>query len=76
MRLDVSDNPMTEEAAPALGDMLRRHPGLQALNLSDTALGDVGVSAVVEALHASADGLQVGPSAACLSPAGLVGMAT
>ena len=41
-RLDVSDNPMTGEAAPALAQMLGRHPELRALNLSDTALGDDG----------------------------------
>lgn len=50
---------MTEEAAPALAAMLGRHTGLQSLNLSDTALGDDGVAAVVKALHASADSLQV-----------------
>ena len=59
MRLDVSDNPMTGEAAPALAAMLARHAGLVALNLSDTALGDDGVSSVVQALHASSDSLQV-----------------
>ncbi len=60
VRLDVSDNPMTGEAASALAQMLGRHAGLQALNLSDTALGDEGVSAVVKALHASSYSLQVG----------------
>lgn len=59
MRLDLSDNPITGEAAPALAQMLGRHTGLQVLNLSDTALGDEGVSAVVEALHASSASLQV-----------------
>lgn len=58
-RLDLSDNPMTAEVAPALAETLLRHPDLAALNLNDTALTDEGVSAVVQALHASAGSLQV-----------------
>jgi hypothetical protein len=53
VRLDLSDNPMTAEAAPALAQALRGQPGLRSLNLNDTALGDEGVSAVAEARPAS-----------------------
>jgi Leucine Rich repeat len=59
LRLDVSDNPMTGEAASALSQMLSRHTGLQSLNLSDTALGDDGIAAVVQGLPPCADSLQV-----------------
>jgi large subunit ribosomal protein L31/Ran GTPase-activating protein 1 len=58
-RLDLSDNPMTAEVAPALAETLLRHPDLVALNLNDTSLTDDGVSAIAQALHASADSLQV-----------------
>lgn len=58
-RLDVSDNPMTGEAASALSQMLSRHSELQSLNLSDTALGDDGIAAVVQGLPPCADSLQV-----------------
>ncbi len=51
---------MTGEAAPALAAMLGRHARLRLLNLSDTALGDEGVAAVMEALHAASTGLEVG----------------
>ena len=51
---------MTGEAASALSQMLSRHTGLQSLNLSDTALGDEGIAAVVQGLPPCADSLQVG----------------
>lgn len=62
-RLDLSDNPMTAEVAPALAAVLLRHPDLVALNLNDTSLTDEGVSAVAQALHTSAGSLQVQQSA-------------
>ena len=47
-RLDLSDNPMTEEVAPALAEALRRQSGLVRLNLNDTSLKDEGISAIAE----------------------------
>lgn len=67
-RVDLSDNPMTGEAAPALAAMLRRHPRLKAVNLGDTSLGDDGVSAVLGGLQASASSLQVHSSTLCVIP--------
>ncbi len=57
--LDLSDNPMTAEVAPALAELLLKHPELLALNLNDTSLTDEGVSAIAQSLHASAGSLQV-----------------
>ena len=48
MRLDLSGNTMTAEAAPALAQALRGQPGLRALNLNDAGLGDDGVAAIAE----------------------------
>lgn len=48
VRLDLTDNMLTEEAAPALAQALRDHPGLRALNLNDTGLGDEGVAVIAE----------------------------
>ena len=62
---------MTGDAAPAVAAMLRRHPGLLAVNLGDTSLGDNGVSAVLDALAASAPALQVPPG-----PGGPLGAAS
>ena len=47
-QLDLSDNPMTEEVAPALAEALRRHSGLVRLNLNDTSLKDEGILAIAE----------------------------
>ena len=47
-RLDLSDNPMTEEVAPALAEALRQQSGLVRLNLNDTSLQDEGISAIAE----------------------------
>ena len=59
VRLDLSDNPMTAEVAPALGESIRRHPKLRVLNLNDTALSDEGVSAIAEALSDSPAEIEV-----------------
>ena len=40
IRLDVSDNPMTSEVAPALAACIRQQPNLKFLNLNDTSLTD------------------------------------
>jgi hypothetical protein len=58
VRLDLSDNPMTEEVAPALAAALAQQPALTALNLNDTSLTDGGVAAVCKALAGAAPKLQ------------------
>ncbi len=50
---------MTAEVAPALAELLLKHPELLALNLNDTSLTDEGVSAIAQSLHACAGSLQV-----------------
>jgi Ran GTPase-activating protein (RanGAP) involved in mRNA processing and transport len=50
VRLDLSDNPMTEEVAPAVAECVRRQPHLKYLNLNDTSLTDQGVKLVCSAL--------------------------
>ena len=49
-RLDLSDNPMTEEVAPALAEALRQQSALLQVNLNDTSLQDEGISAIAEVL--------------------------
>ncbi|KAF6260413.1 hypothetical protein COO60DRAFT_1625705 [Scenedesmus sp. NREL 46B-D3] len=58
VRLDLSDNPLTEEVAPALAACLAAQPRLQHLNLNDTGLTDEGVAVVCTALAAAAPQLQ------------------
>lgn len=58
MRLDLSDNPLTEEVAPALAACLAAQPQLQHLNLNDTSLTDKGVTTVCRALAGSAPQLR------------------
>lgn len=48
MKLDLSDNPMTEEVGTALAEALRGQHSLQVLNLNDTALGDAGIESIAE----------------------------
>ncbi|GAX80862.1 hypothetical protein CEUSTIGMA_g8297.t1 [Chlamydomonas eustigma] len=50
VRLDLSDNPMTAEVAPAVAECVRRQPHLKYLNLNDTSLTDQGVKLVCTAL--------------------------
>lgn len=59
MRLDISDNPLTEEVAPALAACLAAQPHLTYLNLNDTSLTDEGVQEVCKALAGAAPQLQV-----------------
>lgn len=49
-RLDLHDNPMTEDVADALADALRAQRGLRCLNLTDTGLGDEGVATIASAI--------------------------
>ncbi|WIA30005.1 hypothetical protein OEZ86_000102 [Tetradesmus obliquus] len=58
VRLDLSDNPLTEEVAPALAACLAAQPQLQHLNLNDTSLTDEGVTTVCRALAGSAPQLR------------------
>ena len=44
----MSDNPMTEEVAPALAEALRKQDKLVRLNLNDTSLKDEGIQAIAE----------------------------
>lgn len=62
MRLDLSDNPLTEEVVPALAAALAAQPQLRALNLNDTSLGPDGVGQLCGALLPAATngGQQVG----------------
>ncbi len=48
LKLDLSDNPMTAEVAPALADAVRGQESLQVLNLNDVALGDEGIQGIAE----------------------------
>ncbi|KAF8069620.1 RANGAP1 [Scenedesmus sp. PABB004] len=54
VRLDLSDNPLTEEVAPALAACLSAAPALAHLNLNDTSLTDAGVATVCGALAGAA----------------------
>jgi Ran GTPase-activating protein (RanGAP) involved in mRNA processing and transport len=56
--LDLHDNPMTEEVAPHLGALIRRHADLETLNLNDTCLGDDGTVIIAEALFSAAPNLE------------------
>ena len=59
VRLELNDNPFTEEAAPQLAAMLRQQPHLLRLNLSDTSMCDEGISTLAEALSEGAGLLRV-----------------
>lgn len=60
-RLDLHDNPITEEAVPALSELLRSATALQALNLNDTGLGDAGAAEIIRVLAETQPPLQVMP---------------
>ena len=59
VRLEISDNPLTEEVAPALAACLAAQPNLVHLNLNDTSLTDEGVQEVCKALVGAAPQLEV-----------------
>lgn len=63
MRLDLHDNPITADFAPALAALLASQAHLKALVLNDTCLGDEGVAEVCGALGAGggAPQLEVSP---------------
>lgn len=50
MKLDLSDNPMTEEVGTALAEALRVQHNLWVLNLNDTGLGDAGIESIAEVI--------------------------
>lgn len=52
VRLDLHDNPITADFAPALAALLASQAHLKALVLNDTCLGDEGVAEVCGALGA------------------------
>lgn len=58
-RLDLHDNPLTAEVAPALARVVAAHPQLRVLNLNDTSLTDEGAAVLAEALASGARDLQV-----------------
>lgn len=57
--LDLSDNPLTEDAADDIATVIDHHPLLRVLNLNDTCLGDHGVEKISSALAKSAPNLEV-----------------
>ena len=57
--LDLSDNPFCDEASPAVSECIRGKTGMRVFALNDMNLGDDGAAAVVKALSASADTLEV-----------------
>lgn len=59
MELDLSDNPLTEDAAEGLSNVIKHHACLKVLNLNDTCLGDAGASVVASSLAKSAPNLEV-----------------
>ena len=58
MKLDLSDNPLTEEVAAELAACVAKQPRLRHLNLNDTGLQDEGVEAVCKALAGAAPELE------------------
>jgi large subunit ribosomal protein L31/Ran GTPase-activating protein 1 len=54
VKLDLSDNPLTEEVAGELAACLEKQPQLRHLNLNDTGLLDEGVEAICKALAGAA----------------------
>lgn len=58
IRLDLSDNPLTEEVAGELAACLAKQPHLRHVNLNDTSLQDEGVEAICKALAGAAPALE------------------
>lgn len=58
IRLDLSDNPLTEEVAGELAACLAKQPHLRHVNLNDTSLQDEGVEAICKALAGAAPVLE------------------
>ena len=46
VKLDISDNPLTEDVVPALVGLIKAQPLLRVLNLNDTGLGSKGAAQV------------------------------
>jgi len=57
--LDLNDNPLTAGSVTGIGKLIELQSRLQAINLSDTSLGDDGVSQLADALIKGAPELQV-----------------
>lgn len=58
IKLDLSDNPLTEEVASELAACLAKQPNLRHVNLNDTGLQDEGVETVCKALAGAAPQLE------------------
>jgi large subunit ribosomal protein L31/Ran GTPase-activating protein 1 len=58
VRLDLSDNPLTEEVAGELAACLAKQPHLRHVNLNDTGLQDEGVEAICKSLAGAAPQLE------------------
>lgn len=58
VKLDISDNPLTEEVVPALCGLIKSQPALRVLNLNDTGLGSKGAAQVCVALAQAAPQLE------------------
>ena len=58
-KLDLSDNPLTEDAAEPLSQSLLQHPLLQEVKLSECALDADGGEAIMKTLSESAPDLEV-----------------
>lgn len=50
VKLELMDNPLSSEVSGALAALVRGQPQLRILNLSDTGLGDDGVTELADAL--------------------------
>eukprot|EP00798_Chlamydomonas_sp_ICE-L_P028435 gene28435-31577_t len=58
LKLDISDNPITVDAAPALAQLINSQPKLRVLNLNDTSLTDRGVATICAGLTGAAMDLE------------------
>lgn len=52
VRIDLHDNPLTDESADSLAKAIKSHPRLKALNLNDIAMEDPGIQIIAESLCA------------------------
>eukprot|EP00889_Picochlorum_renovo_P003979 jgi/Picre1/31009/NNA_006367.t1 len=52
VRIDLHDNPLTDESAESLAKAIKSHPCLKALNLNDIAMEDPGIQIIAESLCA------------------------
>jgi Ran GTPase-activating protein (RanGAP) involved in mRNA processing and transport len=60
VKIDLKDNTLGEIGGKALAKVLRNHPNLKHVILSETAIGNKGAIALVKALSETAPHLEVG----------------